>query len=262
MKKDTRIIPFPDRSGAKRAKRADLRHLVPPKYPLGLVKSETIVHLLPNIAGYYDLINEQCDILMDALSALLSYMKNGDKEDADKIEAIARRTKAIGRYHLDMLGRTSTHTTVLVAIAQVSVALNLAIEYIRITAGKFLDLNIPVDHFMLEIAEENLNFARALSQGFYKLGTDQLQIEQDIHAALDAKAKIEKTYHRALAALSADKEVTKHKRTRCEYQRTMPEIFSMLERRDAYHTLFKSAKRLTWAVNRLQGMSSYTGTRI
>ena len=86
-------------------------------------------------------------------------------------------------------GCASLLTDELLELARVSMTLKVAIEYINTGARRFLDLNVSADHFMLEIAEENIKFASALNQGFYKLATNQLQIEKDIRTALDAKPR-------------------------------------------------------------------------
>ncbi len=261
MKKGATIIPFPDRSNVGHLMRADLQRISDPNRLSGKPRCDTVVHRLPNIAGYYDLINEQCDVLSDVLSPLLDYMRDGDEADAVKIKAINRRIDALARYQLDMLGCASLLTDELLELARVSMTLKVAIEYINTGARRFLDLNVSADHFMLEIAEENIKFASALNQGFYKLATNQLQIEKDIRTALDAKTKVDRVYHCALASISTDSEATRYKRSRFGYPQAAPEMRTLLVRREAYHTLFKSTKRLAWIVNRLQSIVSYTATR-
>lgn len=49
------------------------------------------------------------------------------------------------------------------------VTLDIAIDCTKTTTGYILDLGIPADRFMLDMAVENKICAQALQRGFYKL---------------------------------------------------------------------------------------------
>jgi uncharacterized protein Yka (UPF0111/DUF47 family) len=256
MKRDTTIIPFPSRNDHNYSKRSGVLNFPPPEHHLKLATADSISDQFANTAGYYDLINEQCDILADSMRALLDYMQNGGEANKQKLTRLSQRIDSLRKYHLAMLAATPIHADKFLEISRVSITLDITIEHTRFTTVKILGLSVPIDSFMLKMARDIELTARALNQGILKLATNPLHIERDIRAVLDGKKSIEKAYHCMLARLRKPKDSDSLKEPNCKHTESVAELYNLVERRDVYDNLFKISKRLAWTAARVEKIAS------
>ncbi|MCB1830317.1 MAG: hypothetical protein H6964_01780 [Chromatiaceae bacterium] len=240
MENVTRIIPF-------RARGADTGSNGP--------KSRSI-RLGKHSAGLYDLIIEQSDLLVDAMLALVGYMKDRDPRSAANLKAIWKRCAALRKYHLDMLACSPIHPAEFNRVSRISVTLDLAIDHARSIALELLELSVPADQFMLKMVENTLKLVRALNKALYKLATNPVQIEEDIRAALYEKYLIEKTYRLALATLGREHEISGYTRPDIKQDQDPSTIHTLVERRMIYHSVFKSCKRLSWIISQIREITA------
>lgn len=240
MENVTRIIPFPVRGSATFSNGPELRAIPPAKHT----------------AGLYDLIIEQSDLLVDAMLALVGYMKDRDPGNAGNLKAIWKRSAALRKYHLDMLACSPIHPTEFNRVSRISVTLDMAIDHARTIALEILELPIPVDKFMHKMVGNNLKLVRALNQALYKLATNPVQIEEDIRVALYEKYLIEKTYRLALATISRERETARYLKPDIEQNQNLSTIYTIFGRRMIYHSIFKSCKRLSWITSQIREITA------
>ena len=240
MENVTRIIPFPARNFYASSKREYSESIPPAKHT----------------AGFYDLIIEQSDLLVDALLALVEYMKDRDPRTAVDLKAIWKRSVVLRRYHLDMLACSPIHPIEFNRVSRLSVTLDMAIDHARSIALEILDLPIPIDKFMHKMVGNNLKLVRALNQALYKLATNPVQIEEDIRVALYEKYLIEKTYRLALATLGREKATTQNSKPDIKQTQNLSVICSFFGRRKVYHSIYKSCKRLSWITSQIREISA------
>ncbi len=269
MNKDTPIIPFPRRNKRKlsaiRQRQQTMNTGNPRVKPsIAVGSASVVINISDNgwsqMTDIHALMKEQCDVLVHAMQALVEYAEKNSEETVGKLQATWKRSDALKQRHLDMFKRTSTTTNDYNGIFRASVTLDMAIDCTKATTDHILDMGMPADRFMLEMAVENKTWAQMLQRGFYKLTTDPFLAKEDAYAAHRAKHNAERIYRHALAELvGADETVYMRKADR-ENSKAKPDIFGIYERRRIYYHFLKCAKRLVWAANSLREIASRSAT--
>ena len=170
------------------------------------------------------------------------------------------RGEALKERHLRVLERSSITSMNMHSVFRTVLTLDMAMDCAKTMTGHILDLGIPADRFMLAMATECKNSAQALQQGFSKLATNPFQAEEDARAVRKAKRNTDEIYRGALADLADNDEISKMWKTDRERLKTMSDLRGMLERREIYRNLSKSAVRFAWAANRLREIMSQTAS--
>jgi len=229
MKPDCSIISFPVHRIAS-INRTDAQSVAPEKHS----------------AGIYDLINEQSDLLLEAMRTLVEIMRHRGAANREKLKSIWKRSDTLREYHLGMLACVPLNATQFNEISRISVIMDVVISHTRELTREVLELSIPVDGYMIKLATHNLVYIRTLSQALYKLATSPLQIEEDIRAALYQKYHIEKRYQQALASAKNVENGADDGRFDGDYLAKTAELRNIMERTRIYHMLYKSGKQLGW----------------
>jgi uncharacterized protein Yka (UPF0111/DUF47 family) len=221
-------------------------------------KSDSVVtrlvdRVFPRMPDFYGLMNEQCDVLVEAMEAFIEYMEKGTKEQAKKIRMIEKHGDELKARNVDILNRAFATPMDREDIYRAIITLDMGLNYAKTTTRELEVLKLPPDGFMLEMAVEYKNAATALQQGFQKLTTNPVQAEEDARAARKAERNIEKIYRRALADLFNVEELV-GKLDAGESGSKVEAILAvvdMFKRREIYRHLSNGADRLARAADRL-----------
>ena len=221
-------------------------------------KSDSVVtrlvdRVFPRMPDFYGLLNEQCDILVEAMDALVEFMQDGSEEKGLKVRQIEKRADRLKARNVEILNRAFATPMDREDIYDAVVALDMGINYAKTTVRELEALGLAPDEFMREMAAEYKNAALALQQGFRKLTSNSIEGEEDARAARKTERNTEKIYRRALAHLfDTDEMAARLKDDETDpHVQTMHTVVDMFKRREVYRHMSNGADRLADAAERL-----------
>jgi len=209
--------------------------------------------VFPRTPDFYGLINEQCDVLVEAMDAFVQYMEEASDENARRVRQIEKRGDELKARNVDILNRAFSTPMDREDIYRAITTLDMGMNYAKTTTREVEGLSIVPDKYMLEMAMEYRNAAMALQRGFRTLTTDPTLGEEDASAVRKAERNIEKIYRRALAELFDVTDMLQVLETNQEDAKTRAvlRVVEMFKRREIYRHLSNGADRLARAAERL-----------
>jgi uncharacterized protein Yka (UPF0111/DUF47 family) len=221
-------------------------------------KSDSLVtrlvnRVFPRMPDFYRLLNDQCDVLVEAMQTFVTYMENGDEADAETVRALEKRGDELKLRNTDILNRAFSTPMDREDIYRAIAALDLGLNYAKTTTREMEVLGISPDAFMLEMAVEYKHAAEALQEGFCKLGTDPANADNYASAARKTERNVEKIYRRALAKLfDVDETIAKLEAgEQGSKAAAMLNVIEIFKRREIYRHLSNGSDRLARAADRL-----------
>ena len=221
-------------------------------------KSDSVVtrlvdRVFPRMPDFYSLMNDQCDVLVEAMEALVEYMEDGSEEKALVVRQIEKRGDELKARNVDILNRAFATPMDREDIYRAIITLDMGMNYAKTTTRELEALGLKPDKFMLEMAIEFKNAAQALRQGFHRLTTTPALAEEDARAARKAERNIEKIYRRALAELFNVEDMVRKLEAgeQGSKAQAMLMVVDMFKHREIYRHLSNGADRLAWAADRL-----------
>ena len=215
--------------------------------------TKLVDRVFPVMPDFYGLMNEQCDVLVEAMEALVQYMEDGSEEKGLAVRQIEKRGDELKARNIDVLNRAFATPMDREDIYRAIVTLDMGMNYAKTTTRELEVLGLTPDKFMLEMAVEYKNAAQALQQGFNRLTENPAQAEENAAAARKSERNIEKIYRRALADLfSVDEMVSKLDADEPGAKaQAMLAVVDMFKRREVYRHLSNGADRIARAADRL-----------
>lgn len=209
--------------------------------------------VFPRMPDFYSLLNDQCDLLVEAMGAFIAYMEDASYERAHLIRVIEERGDEIKARNTDILNRAFATPMDREDIYNAIITLDMGINYAKTTTREMEALNLNPDKFMLDMVVEYKHAAEALRRGFQKLAKNPIDAEQDALTARKAERNIEKIYRCALTTLFDVDEIVSEldggeKGSKAHAMFTVIEIF---KRREIYRHLSNGADRMAHAADRL-----------
>ena len=215
--------------------------------------TKLVDRVFPVMPDFYGLMNEQCDVLLEAMEALVQYMEDGSEEKALAVRQIEKRGDELKARNIDVLNRAFATPMDREDIYRAIVTLDMGMNYAKTTTRELEVLGLSPDKYMLEMAVEYKNAAQALQQGFNRLTENPAQAEENAAAARKSERNIEKIYRRALGELfNVDEMVTKLDADEPGAKaQAMLAVVDMFKRREVYRHLSNGADRIARAADRL-----------
>lgn len=217
------------------------------------VITKLVDRIFPVMPDFYGLMNDQCDVLVEAMEALVVYLEDGSDEKAEIVRQIEKRGDELKARNVDILNRAFATPMDREDIYRAIITLDMGINYAKTTTRELEAMNLSPDKFMLEMAIEFKNAAQALQQGFRKLTENPVQAEADAKTALKCERNVEKIYRRALSELfNVDEMVTKLEAAEPGSRaQALIKVVDMFKHREIYRHLSNGADRLALAADRL-----------
>lgn len=212
-----------------------------------------IDRVFPRMPDFYALINDQCDVLVEAMQAFVAYMEKGDKDKAKVVRAIEKRGDEIKRRNLDILNRSFSTPMDREDIYRAIITLDMGMNYAKTTTREMEALDLVPDSFMLEMVVQYHHAAEALQQGYRKLTTHPVDAELYAITARKTERNIEKIYRCALTSLFDVDEMAKKldARERGSEAQAMYAVVAIFKRREIYRHLSNGADHLAEAADHL-----------
>lgn len=214
------------------------------------VVTKFVARVFPRMPDFYGLMNDQCDLLVTAMAALVDYVRTGDPATGKRIASVLEKQgDELKRRNLQILNKAFATPMDREEIYRAIEGIDHVVNYAKTTVREMEAFDVGSDRHILEMAIHLKEGAEALQAGFRKIATAPTQAEADAQAARKAERKVEKCYRRALSELFAAE--AHHARlqeqgggTGSDALRCMTEI---LKRREVYRHLSNGADRLAHA---------------
>jgi len=168
---------------------------------IGSYLRRLVDRVIPPMPDFFSLINEQCDLCLQAMTVFVSYMERGDAETAAEIRRLEKQGDKLKRRNSQVLDKAFTTPMDREDIHDAITSIDDIINYAKTTVREMEVLNLEPDRHMLEMANELLAGCQALQRGFAKLSADPSQAEHDAMAARKAERRVESVYRHAIGQL-------------------------------------------------------------
>lgn len=212
-----------------------------------------IDRVFPRMPDFYGLINEQCDLAVEAIEALVEFMETGTPEKADRVRELEKRgddLKARNQLVLDKAFATPLDRE---DIFRAIVSIDHIINYAKTTVREIDILGLQPDPYMLEMAVLLRGGTESLQRGFAMLSTTPADAEGEARAARKAERNTEKVYRRAIVELFEVDDLARMLGEKVEgaEARAMMTVIDIFKRREIYRHISNGADRLAHAGDNL-----------
>jgi predicted phosphate transport protein (TIGR00153 family) len=217
------------------------------------IVTKLVNQVFPVMPDFYGLMSQQCDILVQTMEVFVEYMEDGSEEKAARVRQLEKEGDELKGRNVDILNRAFATPMDREDIYRAIITLDMVINYAKTTTRELEALSVKPDKYMREIAEEYLNGARALQQGFRRLTESPAEADEDGRAARKAERNVEKIYRRALAELFdvSDMVAMLESNEEGAEPKAMLKVVDMFKLREVYRHLSNGADRLAEAADRL-----------
>jgi uncharacterized protein Yka (UPF0111/DUF47 family) len=205
--------------------------------------------VFPRMPDFYSLLNDQCDLVVEAMEVFVQFMENGDKAMARQVRALEKRGDELKARNTDILSKSFSTPMDREDIYRAISSIDHIVNYAKTTTREIEVLKVVPDKYMLELAVLLKEGAYALQRGYRKIAENPNQADEDAQAARKAERSSEKVYRRALGELFREEgyvEVLQDENTDTKVTaiKLVTEIF---KRREVYRHLSNAADRLARA---------------
>lgn len=217
--------------------------------------------VFPRMPDFYGLINEQCDLLCDAMDVFVEFMESGDRGIGEKVRAMEHRGDELKSRQIDTLNQAFATPMDREDIYRAIVTNDEILNYAKTTVREIEALKMTPDAHMAEMARQIRAGTRALRTGYRKLSSAPLTAEADAAEARKAERNTEKVYRTALAELfEVDAYAAALNEGREGAQAdALRHIIYIFKRRELYRHLSNAADRLEHAAGVLHDIAVQIG---
>lgn len=168
------------------------------------VVTRLVDRVFPRMPDFYSLLNEQCDLAVEAMDVFVQFMEKGDQALAKQVRSLEKRGDELKARNTDILSKSFSTPMDREDIYRAIASIDHIVNYAKTTTREIEVLKVEPDKYMLELAVLLKEGADALQRGYRKLSTNPNQADEDAQAARKAERSSEKVYRRALGELFQD----------------------------------------------------------
>jgi uncharacterized protein Yka (UPF0111/DUF47 family) len=213
------------------------------------IVSRVVNRVFPVMPDFYGLVNEQCDLAVEALNVFVEFMETGDEAKAVRVRELEKAGDELKARNIDVLNEAFSTPMDREDLYRAITSVDHVINYAKTTTREMEVLQVTPDQYTLELAILLRDGTVALQRGFAKLSTAPATAEEDAQAARKAERNAEKAYRRALAELFAGDDYVQMLNGHEEgaEAKAMQFVIEMFKRREIYRHLSNAADRLARA---------------
>ena len=205
--------------------------------------------VFPRMPDFYSLLNDQCDLVVEAMEVFVQFMESGDKALAKQVRSLEKRGDELKARNTDILNKSFSTPMDREDIYRAIATIDHIANYAKTTTREIEVLKVTPDKYMLELAVLLKEGAYAMQRGYRKLSENPQQAEEDSQAARKAERSSEKVYRRALGELfreDAYLEILGAQETDAKVE-AVKLVLDIFKRREVYRHLSNAADRLARA---------------
>ena len=194
--------------------------------------SRLVAKVIPKSPDFFGLLAEQSGQVRVTMAKLHEYMRNPTEELSEQLCEDEHSADTLKIRNLHQLNRAFSTPIDREDIYRAIEALDWIVTHSKSTINEIMDFGVTPDRHMQAVLDELLQGCEALERGFTELSSYPAGAEKEAHTARHAHRRIERLYRHSLAELFQG-EVT----------------VEMLKKREIYHHLMDSSRRLHAAAN-------------
>ncbi|HYQ70840.1 MAG TPA: DUF47 family protein [Gammaproteobacteria bacterium] len=213
------------------------------------VVTRLIDRVFPRMPDFYALLNEQCDLVVEAMEVFVQFMENGDIKLAKQVRGLEKRGDELKARNTDILNKSFSTPMDREDIYRAIASIDHIANYAKTTTREIEVLGVEPDKYMLELAVLLKEGAYAVQRGYAKLSENPQLAEEDSQAARKAERSAEKVYRRALGELFREDayiEMLEDQDTDSKVT-AVRLVIDIFKRREVYRHLSNAADRLARA---------------
>ena len=161
--------------------------------------------VFPRMPDFYGLINEQCDLAVEAMQVFSSFLESGDEEIAQKVRDIEHRADDLKNRNIRILNASFSTPMDREDLYDAIAGIDHIINFTKTTAFELRVFKVKPDKCMRKLANQLTVGVEALRDGFAVLESDPAGAEPFAREAHKAERRMKKIYRRGLVML-LDKE--------------------------------------------------------
>ncbi len=205
-----------------------------------------IDRIFPRMPDFYGLINEQCDLAVEAMHTFSSYVESGDDEIGQKVRDLEHRADELKARNIRILNASFSTPMDREDLYDAIAGIDLIVNFTKTTVYELYIFKIEPDKCMRKLAKQLTAGVEALREGFALLEKDPAAAEPHAFAAHKAERRMKKIYRRGLMVL-LDKE--KFKNQHLEQSAEAEDLaldftIYVIKKREVYRHLSHAADRL------------------
>ncbi len=162
---------------------------------------QLLENIFPTVPDFFSLLNDQCDIMVQAMDALVAYMARGEEESATLVRQLERGGDEVKTRNMAILAKAFATPLDREDIYRAIASIDMILNYAKTTVREMEVLRIIPDSYMLEMTQTLRNGSTALCRGFAKLSIDPLEACEDERIVHLSVYEAENGYRKALTAL-------------------------------------------------------------
>ena len=218
-------------------------------------KSPTVVkrvvnRVFPRMPDFYNLMNDQCDILVTTMEAFVEYMRSGDPKLGERIASVLEKEgDELKRRNMVVLNQAFATPMDREEIYRAIEGIDHVINYAKTTVREMELLGVAPDSNTLEMALHLHEGSLALQAGFRKISSAPAHAEEDAGAARKAERRVEKCYRKAVSKLfeAEAQQAALQDKDNVSGADILLCMMEILKRREIYRHMSNGADRLAHA---------------
>ncbi len=202
--------------------------------------------VFPRMPDFYGLINEQCDLAVEAMHVFASFLESADAGIGQQVRDLEHRADDLKKRNVEILNASFSTPMDREDLYDAIVGIDYLINFTKTTVYELHLYKTPPDKCMRRLSKQLAVGVEALRNGFALLDknpVDALPFAQEAHKA---ERRMKKAYRRGMVVL-----LNKDKfRSQCPDQSVNPEelaldfVVYVMKRREIYRHLSHAADRL------------------
>jgi uncharacterized protein Yka (UPF0111/DUF47 family) len=202
--------------------------------------------VFPRMPDFYGLINEQCDLALEAMLVFTSFLESGDEEIAQKVRDLEHRADDLKHRNIRILNASFSTPMDREDLYDAIAGIDHIINFTKTTVFELRVFKVKPDKCMRKLANQLTVGVEALRGGFAVLEKDPAGAEPYAREAHKAERRMKKIYRRGLVML-LDKERFKQQNTSesaVPADLAMDFVVYVTKRREIYRHLSHAADSL------------------
>ena len=215
-----------------------------------------IDRVFPRMPDFYGLINEQCDLAVEAMHLFESFLESADAGIGQKVRDLEHRADDLKKRNIEILNASFSTPMDREDLSDAIVGIDYLINFTKTTVYELHLYKTPPDKCMRRLARQLTVGAEALRNGFALLEKNPADALPFAREANKAERKMKKVYRRGMVVLlNKDKFRAQYSDTSTTEPsttdpRTDPDelaldfVIYVIKRREIYRHLSHAADRL------------------
>jgi uncharacterized protein len=205
--------------------------------------------IAPRVPDFHGLLSDQCEVVVDALDALVAFTAEGAPGHGERVRALEKEGDRRRARTMVTLARAFATPMDRGSIYLAAQAIDDVLNYAKTTVREIEILGVPPDRWMRDMAVQLAAGGRALREGFARLRDDPEAAQAAALAVHKSERNAEKVYRAAVAdAFAPEPFVAKLRSPDGQgVAHALEQLLLALRRREVYRHLSNAADRLDTA---------------